>query len=369
MNEKELNKKILDNLERKIAISNYYKEDIHMNKVKITKIVATFVISVGLLGTITYAGTKIYEKVFTKPEKIENFIEELKVSEDDIKNIIAKEEAVEIAKKQIKRYGLKINDKDIENIELIKEPNYDRITYLIKTSKGLEVFIDANKRKLITFYNDSGYKVKELEKFTTTKENIIEEAKKKMKEYGFDDEYKVSYISNNGIDDSKAYFWYIWFSKEYDGLFNPGETVSMTIIPEINFVKSLNIIEEEFENNPIIISKEEAIKIAEEKDIIINTENYTKTSVDAKLEIKRMNAQVYLKENGLDNGMEVTILDDGTEYHYYKYKMNGKLRKVYIVEIQYKDKPFDQRRIYYVDTTTGEIIGGEDIFPKVVPKK
>ena len=58
----------------------------------------------------------------------------------------------------------------------------------------------------------------------------------------------------------------------------------------------------------------------------------------------------------------VTILEDGTEYSYNTYKMNGKARKVYTVEFSYEDKPFNQTRTYYIDTTTGEVVGGEDIF-------
>ena len=42
--------------------------------------------------------------------------------------------------------------------------------------------------------------------------------------------------------------------------------------------------------------------------------------------------------------------------------MNGKARKVYTVEFSYEGRPFNQTRTYYVDTTTGEVVGGEDIF-------
>ena len=107
---------------------------------------------------------------------------------------------------------------------------------------------------------------------------------------------------------------------------------------------------------------EEAVDIAREKDKIINTENYEEVSVKADLAIKRINPEVYLKENGLSRGNETTILEDGTEYSYYTYKMNGRARKVYTVKFSYKDKPFNQTRTYYIDVTTGEVVGGEDIF-------
>ena len=43
-------------------------------------------------------------------------------------------------------------------------------------------------------------------------------------------------------------------------------------------------------------------------------------------------------------------------------KRNGKLRKVYVVEIIYLNRPFGQTRKYYIDSTTKEVVGGEDIY-------
>lgn len=340
------------------------REDNKMEINKILKIAATFVIAIGVTASIVYAGTVVYEKVFQKPEKIENFIEELKVTEEDLNNMISEEDAIQNAIKGMVRYGYTINESEISSVEIRKSPNYDEISYIIKTVDGSQIEINALTGKLVSFYLDDGYTTEELEKFTTTKENIIEEAKKKLKEYGYGEEYKLSYISsNNGDDENKSYFWYLWFSKEYDGLFNPTETISITIIPQINVVRSLDVVDEPFENNPIVITEDEAINIAKEKDVIINTENYTVRDVNCKLAIKRMRPDVYFKENGdTNNGSEIKVLEDGTEYHYSTYRMNGKPRKVYVVEISYENRPFGQIRKYYVDTTTGEVVGGEDIF-------
>lgn len=369
-NNEELNKKILDKFKTKIAIENFKKEKNIQKapKLKILKFVATFVLSIGLTVSIVYASGVIYEKVFKEPEKIENYIEELKVTPEDLSSMITEQEAINSAKEEIKRYGLEIKDSEITKTEIQKSPNYDEITYIIETS-DLRVFIDANTGKLKNFDLDDGYSLEEIEKLTSSREEIIKVGKEKMKEYGFSDDYKLSYIScNDGNDDSKAYLWYLWFSKEYDGLFNVAETVSMTIIPKVNKVISLSVRDEPFDNNPIEISMEEAVNIAREKDKIINTENYEETSFEANLAIKRMNPEVYLKENGLDRGYETTILEDGTKYSYYIYKMNGKARRVFTIKFTYKDKPFNQTRTYYVDVTTGEVIGGEDIFDLEVSK-
>ena len=363
MKNNNLNKRILKKVETKIAISNFKKEDSKMTKSKILKMVATFVLTIGITTSLVYAGSKVYEKIFKEPEKIENFIQELKVSEEDLKNIISKQDAIESAKKEIKRFGLEVKEEDITKVEIVKAPNYDQITYLIETSK-LQINVDAKTSKLINFNIENGYTSEEIEKLTSSKEEIIEVAKNKLKEYGFGEEYKLSYIScNNQDNQEKAYFWYLWFSKEYDGLSNPAETINITIIPKVNLVTRLNIIDEPFDNNEVVISKEEAINIAKEKEKIINTENYKVEACEAELAIRRINPEVYLKENNLSRGNETVTLEDGTKFSYNVYKMNGRARRAYVVEFSYgEEREFNRKREIYVDATTGEVIGGEGIF-------
>ena len=371
MNNRELNKKILEKVKLKVAISNFEKEERPMSKQKILKMVATFVIAIGLAAGITYAGTAIYENVFTKPEKIENYIDELKVNEEELSKIISEEEAINKAVEQLKRYKIDLRTNDIENIELQKAPNYDEITYVITANEHDDFFVNANTGNLNHFQIEDGLSLEEVEKCTSNREDMIEQARIKLKEYGYDEsEYKLSYVSSNdGNDEEKSYMWYISFSKEYDGIFNRYQSISMTIIPKINKVTTFSINDEPFENNEIKISMEEAVEIAKEKDKVINSENYAQKGVDSKLEIVRVNPEVYLKENGLENGNETTTLEDGTIYSYNTYKMNGRVRKAYKVTISYENRPLGLTRTYYVDVTTGEVIGGEDIFDKKVDEK
>ena len=363
MSNKELNKKILENVKIKIAISNFDEEEKPMSKQKILKMVAMFAIVIGLTASVTYAGSVIYEKIFKEPEKIENYIDELKVNEEELSKIISEEEAINKAVEQLKRYKIDLNTNDIENIELQKDLNYDTITYVISTKNKDNFFVDANSGDLRIFYIDDGLSLEEVEKCTSSREDILEQAKIKMKEYGYGDEYKISYVNcNNSDDEEKAYMWYITFAKEYDGIFNEYQSVTMTIIPKINKVTQLSIENETFDNNPIEISEEEAIKIAKEKDKVINTENYIQSDIESKLAIVRVNPEVYLKENNLKNGNETITLEDGSTYSYNTYKMNGRVRKAYAISISYENRPFDIPRTYYVDCTTGEVIGGVNIF-------
>ena len=253
---------------------------------------------------------------------------------------------------------------EVRNIELQKAPNYDEITYVITANEHDDFFVNANTGNLNHFQIEDGLSLEEVEKCTSNREDMIEQARIKLKEYGYDEsEYKLSYVSSNdGNDEEKSYMWYISFSKEYDGIFNRYQSISMTIIPKINKVTTFSINDEPFENNEIKISMEEAVEIAKEKDKVINSENYAQKGVDSKLEIVRVNPEVYLKENGLENGNETTTLEDGTIYSYNTYKMNGRVRKAYVISISYENRPFGIPRTYYVDCTTGEVIGGEDIF-------
>ena len=368
MANKDFDDKILENVKLKIAISNFEKEEKPMSKQKVLKMVAMFIVIIGLLASVTYAGSVIYEKIFKEPEKIENYIEELKVTKEDLEKVITKEEAINKAKEELKRYKIDLDVNKIQSVELEKNPNYDEITYIISLSKTEQFFIDARTGVLNYFCVDEFLSLEELEKCTSTREDVLEQAKLKLKEYGYDEnEYKISYVySNADNDENKSYYWYIWFSKEYDGVFNEYQSISMTFIPKINKVHSLSISDEPFENNEIKITMEQAIDIAKEKDKIINTENYIQKGVDAKLDIVRVNPEVYLKENGLENGNETATLEDGTIYSYNTYKMNGRVRKAYKVTISYENRPLGLTRTYYVDVTTGEVIGGEDIFDKKV---
>ena len=78
----------------KAILSKVRKEE-KMGKNKIIKMCATFVLTIGVAAGLAYAGTVVYEKVFKKPEKIDNFVEELQVKDEDLKKIISKQEEKE----------------------------------------------------------------------------------------------------------------------------------------------------------------------------------------------------------------------------------------------------------------------------------
>ena len=337
-----------------------------MNKNKLLKMVATFIIVIGITAGVVYAGSIVYEKVFKEPEKIENYIEKIEINEEDLKNIISEEEAKRKAIQGIKRFGIEVSEEDITNIFLDKSmPNIYSLLYTITISDG-EMYIDIDALTgEFTGFNISNIDTKFtghqlMEEYATTKENVIDAVKEKKQEYGFGDEYELVELSNGTEnDEEKSGFWYASFAKKYDGIVNKYQSVSIAIIPTINYVYLVNIQDVAFENNPIVINEKEAIKIAKKVDKKINTEKYKTDKITASLSIEYMNGEVYLKENGMEEGDKMITLEDGTTLQYNIYKASQEIRKVYVVEVSYKNRPDERPRKYYVDTTTGEIVGGK----------
>lgn len=114
--------------------------------------------------------------------------------------------------------------------------------------------------------------------------------------------------------------------------------------------------EDNYEKNPIVISKEEAIEIAKNKENEFS--NIRISNVSAELSIEKMNIFIYCLENNVTNEKGELKTTDTT-------------RNVWVVNIEHdkntipKDgnietvKKFYNKK-YFVDATTGEIIGGEE---------
>ena len=114
-----------------------------MNQNKLFKMVATFVIAIGITAGVVYAGSVVYENVFKAPEKIENYIEKIEINEEDLKNIITEEEAKREAVEGIKRFGIEISEEDITDVFLDKAvPNVYSLLYTITVLDG-EMYIDG----------------------------------------------------------------------------------------------------------------------------------------------------------------------------------------------------------------------------------
>lgn len=319
-----------------------------------------------LLGSgVVFAATKTYENIWKQPETYEY---SYNPTEQEKQEAISEEEAKNKAIEYLGKLGL---EKEITKIYLMKEPNSGEIVWKILFKTGSMQLCTNGEFKNI---NIPSYSYKLPDNYGITKEEAKETAQKLLAKYNPENsnEYELVKLNMNMENEKSSYIWYATFYKKYDNLFNKYEKIDIAWVPTINGLYNLSIENFKYENNEQIISKEEAIKIATEKDKNIET-RYDTLSVDAEIGIEKMNAEVVYREKNIeehDNGRNyfiqnedndgITIKDDAVFY-----KVDNHVRKVWKVIINYDyykyDRKLPEKFIYYIDATTGEIIGGSRV--------
>lgn len=363
---KDMQEKIIQKSRMKMAISNFEKENIEMKlyKNKIFKMVSTIILATGITGGLAYATSTAIDKIWKEPEsyKVNN-----EVTQKENQESISKEEAENICNNYLTKIGL-TNEK-IQKSELIKKyfSNNDNLWNI--DTENVSMSLDAKTGKIESI-NIPTWKHSIPDDYGISREEARKVAKELLEKYKTEDyngEYELVKLTRNSENDEDSYIWYAIFYKKYGNLLNPYEKVSIGWIPTINELYNLSIQNDVYEDNEEKISKDEAINIAIEKDKQIET-NKSIIETNAVMQIKQMNENVYLRENfkeeyengtfGMeeikDNGHK--IKDDATFY-----KTDGRVRKVWNVVITYNNFKDDgiSNFSYYVDCTTGEIIGGE----------
>lgn len=347
----------------KIAVSEYEKEDIKMPGKNLTKLVATFVLAMGVTTGLVYATTVAYEKIWKEPEayKIDK-----QVTEEEKAQCISEEEAEKIGNSYLQKIGL--TSETIQSLGLTKEYFSQENVWNMGSQKAT-LRIDGKTGK-IKSVNIPSWKYKIPYNYGITREEARIVAKELLEKYRPENdngEYELISLKRNSEDDKKAYIWYADFYKKYGDLINPEESIRIGWIPTINGLYSLNISNDIYENNEEKISKDEAIKIAIDKDKQIENSKNIKETV-AKIRIRQMNENIYLRENFKEEYENGTLNLEKTGKNTYKikdnatfYKTEERVRKVWCVVIHYDMDPQYVRATYtyYIDSTTGEIIGGQ----------
>ena len=324
----------------------------------------SIIVATGLLlgSGVAFAATKTYENIWKQPETYKFSYE---ITEQEKENTISEEEAKSKATEYFRKIGL---EKEINKLVLTKNAYKDEVQWSIKFESGT---MEINSKGKIESLNIPSCEYKIPYNYGITREEARKTAKELLAKYNpnnNDDEYELVSLKRNAENDKDAYIWYADFYKKYDDLLNKHEKISIGWIPKINGLYSLNFENYKYENNDQKISKEEAIKIAVEKDKQIET-RHNIASTDAELGIDKMNTEVVYREKNIEEYEKGTINfiieDNGT--HKLKedavfYKVDNRVRKVWEVTLYYDyykyDKDFPERFVYYVDATTGEIIGG-----------
>ena len=232
-----------------------------------------------------------------KSENIKYFLNEINVSHNNFENI--------------KSYEVKDN---INDLELIEYSNDDFILSVNKKTNELRSYINNKTSFPKCNLSKNEVESKAIELFSTFK---IKDKK----------DYILNYVTK--FDDE---IWRANFVKSYDGLKNPGEAINIAFAPTTNEIITLAIIKNEYNNNEIKISEEDALKIAQK---YIN-KSVTPKVKEVKIDIIKPN-QMFKKV--VENKM---------------YKHINKMRKSYVIILENDSK-------IYVDVTTGEILGGDCI--------
>lgn len=364
MIENKIIKNIIEKSQMKIAVSKFQMEDIKMiKKTNLNKLIAMFTLTIGMTAGLVYAGNIAYEKIWKEPEAYK-ISDELTQEEKDA--CISEEEAEKIGNSYLKKIGF--NEQTIQSLGLRKDW-FSQENIWDMSSEKVTLRIDG-KTGDIKSVNIPTWEYSIPYNYGISREQAREVAKELLERYkpeNDNSEYELISLKRNNEQDEEAYIWYADFYKKYNDLINPVERISIGWIPTINALYSLNIEKNVYENNEQKVSQEEAIKIAIDKDKEIETKKNIKTT-RAQIRIKQMNENVYLRENFKEEYEKGTINMEKTGENTYKYKDNAvfyktieRVRNVWCVVIQYDmdDKYVGSAFTYYIDSTTGEIIGGQ----------
>lgn len=321
---------------------NYYKnikKDKFYNKLQynnsnsanklIFSYVASFTIVCILITGFAYATSYYIKSIWKEPETY-IYQEEKEITEDDLKKSITEEEAKEIGINTLQKMNSKIGD--ITTSYLNKGPSTNKIEWVLTTSNDLEIRINAKNGEIYNFSNNK--LLNQTRNYKMNKDEAIQVAKEIYQNLAY--EKKYDFVEINNIGNGK---WQAYFSAKYNEIFNEYQSIRITFFAETKELVILNVFDCEFENNPFEITEETAINIAKKR---YGEDNIKEIS--AKKDIKQMNAIIYQKENPLQNS---------------EYRTDNIVRNIWNVKIIEKQYGFVE--YYYVDATTGEVIGGNQI--------
>ena len=375
----QLDKKLYNDLNIQIEIPDELDTIIKkgLNKKKthasILRKVASFFIITFITSGIVFAGSVVYEKnIWKEPQKVVVGSAEHSDNQNESKqNIMPEDESRKKANEILEKFEYK--DENIKKIELQSHiDDYDSSWY-ITTEQNINIFIDASGDGSFSISNGNIYK--DIEHYRTTKEEAVNTAIEITQKYGYDiKDYGYVSVKSNLNSDKESYIYNVTFCKEYNGIRNPYESIFISFIPQINVVRSFMFTNKKFENNPVEITKEKAEEIAlnEEDKLKAKYEMYKIDKVETNLRIVSMNGGAYLRANDYEQLHEQTSLN----YPYEKwvfYRTESRIRNAWVVTIIYKipndvnklDGNYnmnDEKFSYYIDATTGEVIGGDSIF-------
>lgn len=359
-------------------------------------------------GIVSNLNEENYEKVWKEPQKFEDYqqyrdyYEKLgkeqwpeanrEITDEDKNKMISKNEAQEKIEKILINLGC---EEKITNLESHKRYIDTAIlNYTANMGRWITLDIDAENGKFCNFNNDI-IVTKQLKEDKLT----FDEAKKRAEEIyeslnflegkyslysivEMQHAYGAGTLDKSGIQyESNQWNATFYENSNPNGLnqyqqllinffVSDGKTY-ITLVRELDKKKIDIVLEKsEFQDNPVQITQEKAVEIAKEMDKKISGKEVETTRTV--LVNNEVNEYVWLQEksNGEDTGYVWYQLESGAKHSYNQYYYPEKIiRNTYEVKIDYSGEiPTEVGdtangnigRIYYVDCTTGEIIGGRN---------
>ena len=343
------------------------------------KIVTTACASLLITAGIVYASTTVIEKIWKQPEKVVGFYGDEnanKITEEEKASAMSEQEAREKAKELIKKFGHE--GEKIISAELENNANNYRLLWCIETNKDTTILIDARNDNAfsLTFDDVIIQNINNITNYRTTEKEAEKTAKNLCKKYGYDlEEYTYIIISSNMGNENESYIWKVDFFKQYDGIVSPYEAIHIEFIPELDEICYFSVANTEYENNPVEITEEQAKEKALKEEQKTNIK-YKVKNVEAKLSISVMNGNAYARTIDYKQYCEERNTPNYPLEKQIGYRTDRRIRKSWKVRIEYDipvseifTETFNHQNlgyIYYVDATTGEIIGGEDYDKSII---
>ena len=231
--------------------------------------------------------------------------------------------------------------------------------------KGLMVLINSNDGK-VTYFNNLDLKYKNITPDTISQKEATDIANSIFKKLGLEENYEIYNIKEeiSSFNNNQKKIWGVQYYKNYDGILNKYESVSISfmIVNQSIIYDTINInTNNEKITNPAIITKQEAIEIAIDKEKEFTDVEITNASAEPSIE--KLNTFIYQLENEIyntDPNLNGIYLDtENIQRNVWKVLIqhsNRNNENTYENYNQYIKE--NQDKYYYIDMTTGEIIGG-----------
>ena len=344
---------------------------------RITRTIITSLTTVFITTGVGITGFIAYENIWKNPERytyeeIQNTLANVD-NVDDIQKAITEEEAKQKATTIMNNLGY--TNETIKSIVLEKDiNNNDTPIYVVKTGnnekEGFVITLNANTGIFTSFTNNNFQSI-QIETNQINEEKAKEYANKIIKDIGLTEkEYQFANCTQQQIAYSNEIknIWVATYYKMYDGIYNPYEVLTSNFTVNNNKIEISNIVENsdgKYDNNQTVITEEEAIQVAVNKEKELTEKEIE--NVSAEVGIRKMNSYIYQLENdayftNIDQmDREDTLINELKARKVWIIKILHKSTHENINNLDAKQRLKNANKIYYIDITTAEILGGEEI--------